>query len=84
MENKITNYETLECWKVGVGLRKEISNLIKTFPIEEKYRLADQMNRCSKSVTNNIAEGYGRFHYLDNAKFCRNSRGSLIQLLDHL
>ncbi len=42
------------------------------------------MIRCSRSVTNNIAEGYGRFHYLDNAKFCRNSRGSLMELLDHL
>ena len=65
-------------------MRKEISILVKSFPVEEKYRLADQMIRCSRSVTNNIAEGYGRFHYLDNAKFCRNSRGSLMELLDHL
>jgi four helix bundle protein len=84
LENKITTFESLECWKVGAELRQEISNLVKTFPIEEKYRLADQMIRCSRSVTNNIAEGYGRFHYLDNAKFCRNSRGSLMELLDHL
>lgn len=84
MENKITTFESLECWKVGAELRQEISNLVKTFPIEEKYRLVDQMIRCSRSVTNNIAEGYGRFHYLDNAKFCRNSRGSLMELLDHL
>lgn len=84
MENKITTFENLECYKVGVELRKEISILVKSFPIEEKYRLADQMIRCSRSVTNNIAEGYGRFHYLDNAKFCRNSRGSLMELLDHL
>ena len=84
MENKITTFESLECYKVGVELRKEISILVKLFPIEEKYRLADQMIRCSRSVTNNIAEGYGRFHYLDNAKFCRNSRGSLMELLDHL
>jgi len=84
LENKITTFESLECYKVGVELRKEISILVKLFPIEEKYRLADQMIRCSRSVTNNIAEGYGRFHYLDNAKFCRNSRGSLMELLDHL
>ncbi|MFN8281828.1 MAG: four helix bundle protein [Chitinophagales bacterium] len=84
MENKITTFETLECYKVGVELRKEIAILVKSFPVEEKYRLADQMTRCSRSVTNNIAEGYGRFHYLDNAKFCRNSRGSLMELLDHL
>lgn len=84
MENRITTFESLECWKAGVELRKEISNLVKTFPSDEKYRLVDQMIRCSRSVTNNIAEGYGRFHYLDNAKFCRNSRGSLMELLDHL
>src|SRR5207237_1099643 len=36
------------------------------------------------STTANIAEGYGRFHYLDNAKFCSNSRGSCWEVLDHL
>jgi hypothetical protein len=30
------------------------------------------------------AEGYGRFHYLDNAKFCSNARGSCWEVLDHL
>lgn len=29
-------------------------------------------------------EGYGRFHYLDNAKFCSNARGSCWEVLDHL
>jgi four helix bundle protein len=29
-------------------------------------------------------EGYGRFHYLDNAKFWSNSRGSCWEVLDHL
>lgn len=40
--------------------------------------------RCSRSVTNNIAEGYGRFHFKENIRFCRNSRGSLYELKDHL
>src|SRR5437667_3277012 len=35
-------------------------------------------------ITANIAEGYGRFHYLDNAKFCSNARGSCWEVLDHL
>ena len=30
------------------------------------------------------AEGYGRFHYKDNAKFCSNARGSLYEVIDHL
>ena len=35
-------------------------------------------------MTNNLAEGYGRFHYQENIQFCRQSRGSLYELIDHL
>lgn len=42
------------------------------------------MRRASRSVTYNIAEGYGRFHYKENIQFCRTSRGSLYELLDQL
>jgi four helix bundle protein len=35
-------------------------------------------------VTNNIAEGYGRFNYQENIQFCRISRGSLYEIIDHL
>lgn len=40
--------------------------------------------RCLRSVTNNIAEGYGRFNYQENIQFCRISRGSLYETIDHL
>ena len=39
---------------------------------------------AARSSTATIAEGYGRFHYLDNAKFCSNARGSCCEVLDHL
>lgn len=42
------------------------------------------MRRASRSVTHNIAEGYGRFHYKENAQYCRMSRGSLYELLDQV
>ena len=42
------------------------------------------MLRAARSTTANLAEGYGRFHYLDNAKFCSNARGSCWEILDHL
>lgn len=58
--------------------------LIKNFPADEKFRLIDQLKRASRSITANIAEGHGRFHYQDNLKFCRNARGSLNEVLDHL
>ncbi|HLP11760.1 MAG TPA: four helix bundle protein [Flavobacteriales bacterium] len=77
------SFEELECWKAARELRKEVSKLTKTFPEEEKYKLKDQMLRCSRSVTNNIAEGFGRFYAKDNIRFCRNSKGSLYELTDH-
>lgn len=46
--------EDLEIWKKGRELRKEISNLTKGLPKEEKYKLADQMIRASRSVTANV------------------------------
>jgi len=77
-------FEDLETWQKCRQLRKDISILVLQFPVEEKYRLTDQLIRCSRSVTANIAEGHGRFHYQDNLKFCRNARGSLNEILDHL
>lgn len=78
------SFEDLEIWKLGRQLRKELSALVKVFPKEEKFRLTDQIIRCSRSVTSNIAEGYGRFYYQENIQFCRISRGSLFELIDHL
>ena len=80
----IKSFENLDCWIKARELRKKISDLTKTFPKEEKYRIVDQITRCSRSVTNNIAEGYGRYHYQENIQFCRQSRGSLHELKDHL
>lgn len=42
------------------------------------------MRRASTSLTNNIAEGHGRYHYQENIQFCRQSRGSLSELIDDL
>lgn len=78
------NFEDLESWKLSRELRNEIAVLVKIFPLEEKFKLTDQLVRASRSVTANIAEGYGRFHYQENIQYCRHSRGSLNEILDHL
>ena len=56
----------------------------KRLPETEKYGLAGQIRRAAVSLTNNIAEGHGRFHYLDNVKFVLVTRGSLCELVDDL
>jgi len=82
--SNIRSFEDLECWKKARDLRVEISKLIKTFPSFEKFELVSQMRRASRSVTHNISEGYGRFHFKENAQFCRISRGSLYEILDQI
>lgn len=83
-EEAIKSFEDLDAWKVCRTLRMQISRLTLTFPNEERYRLTDQLLRASRSPTANLAEGYGRFHYGENAQFARQARGSLYEILDHL
>ena len=83
--NNVKSFTDLEVYKECRKLRIAISALTKShFPPEEKYKLTDQILRSSRSVTNCIAEGYGRFYYKENIQFCRTSRGSLMETLDHL
>jgi len=79
-----SDFRDLDVWKKCRDIRIMIWKLCKKFPAEEKFRLADQMIRASRSSTANIAEGYGRFHFQENIQFCRQSRGSLFELIDHL
>jgi four helix bundle protein len=78
------SFEELEVYKSAREFRKKIYKLIEGLPPEEKYSLAGQMRRAALSLTNNIAEGHGRFFYQENIQFCRISRGSLMELIDDL
>jgi len=85
MNQTIQSFEDLECWKECRALRLFIAKtVVPALPKEERYRLGDQILRAARSTTANVAEGYGRFHHLDNAKFCSNARGSCYEVLDHL
>ncbi len=77
-------FEDLELYKAAREFRKAIYNLIKKLPDEEKFNLASQMRRAATSLTNNIAEGNGRYHYQESIQFCRQARGSLAELIDDL
>ena len=77
-------FEDLEIWKQTRSLKNELFILVKTFPIDEKYRLADQMIRSIRSVNASIAEGNGRRTAKDRIHFCIISRGSLSETLNHL
>lgn len=63
---------------------KVYKQILPLLPPGEKWNLNQQLRRSSLSVSANIAEGYGRFYYQDNVRFCYNARGSLEETLSHL
>lgn len=78
----ILTFEDLEVYKLAREFSRKVGKLIKILPKYEDYNLKSQMKRAKVSVTNNIAEGYGRYHYQENIQFCRQSRGSVCELID--
>ena len=73
-------YRTFEDWEVYHAARefgKAMYAVGRRLPTFEKFELASQIRRAAVSLANNIAEGHGRYHYLDQIKFCLPSRGSL-------
>ena len=81
---ELRTFEDLKCWQACRRLRLFVAKeVVPALPAEERFRLGDQVLRAARSTTANLAEGYGRFHYMDNAKFCSNSRGSCWEVLDH-
>ncbi|MFI5221797.1 MAG: four helix bundle protein [Bacteroidia bacterium] len=78
------SFEELDAWKTGREFKIKAKKVACSFPKSEEYRLKDQIFRSARSITANIAEGFGRFHHQENIQFCRQSRGSLTETLDHL
>ena len=74
-------FEDLECYQLAIQVMIEAYGVIRRLPSEEKYALGLQMRRASVSIGLNIAEGYGRYHYLDSLRFFFIARGSLDEAL---
>jgi len=83
-DNYRGGFRELEAWKQARVFRQEIIEDCKCFPKEEKFLLTAQLKDYSRSVTANMAEGYGGYNYQETMQFFRQSRGSLNESLDHL
>ncbi len=79
------DFTTLIAWQnareVKLFFYKKVVPLL---PASEKYALSSQIQRAAVSITANISEGYGRFHYKESVQFYRIARGSLYELKDRL
>jgi four helix bundle protein len=77
-------FEDLKAWQLARQLMIECHELANRLPAFERHDLVSQIRRSSKSVMANIAEGYGRYHYLDSLRFYYFARGSLTETISHL
>jgi four helix bundle protein len=78
-------FEALQVWQVAYALLLMVHRQIApALPQHEQWDLSKQIRRSSKSIGANIAEGYGRYYFQDNVRFCYNARGSLLETIDHL
>ena len=46
--------------------------------------MTSQLRRSSRSISDNIAEGFGRYHFQENIQYCRIGRGSLHESLNQV
>ena len=84
VDKEQSGFEDLECYQLGLQVLREAYRVIGCLPAQERYNLAEQLRRAATSVVLNIAEGYGRYHYLDCLRFFYTARGSLNETLSGL
>jgi len=79
MEKDYLSLDKLEVYQLSRELSKIGWRIYGKLDWQEKRMAGDDFVESTDSVGANIAEGYGRFHYLDKAKFYYNARGSLLE-----
>jgi len=67
-EKPVAGFEKLWVWQKAHKLMQEIHKFCRTLPKDERFRLRDQVERCSSSICDNIAEGYTAYYYNDKIK----------------
>ena len=85
MSGKKTGIDSLIVWQASLELAVKVcQDILNLLPSYEKYALTTQLRRSVQSIPANIAEGYGRYYYQDNVRFCYIARGSLEETVSHL
>ncbi len=75
-------YEDLDVWNKAVEFAVDVINLVENISTDRKhYRLLEQVEASSASVSMNIAEGKGRFSRKEFSQYLYISRGSLYETM---
>ncbi|MBR2486278.1 MAG: four helix bundle protein [Paludibacteraceae bacterium] len=74
------SYKNLNVYQDAKGLVVDVYELLKSFPVEEKYALCDQVRRAVISIISNIAEGMNRMSDKEKAHFLGFAYASMMEV----
>ncbi len=75
-------YKNLDVWNRAVDFAVKVIELVETIDTGRKhYRLLEQIEASSTSVSMNLAEGKGRFSQKEFVQYCYIARGSLYETM---
>ena len=74
------DFRKYEVWQDGISLSTEIYRLTESFPKQETYALANQLQRAVVSIPSNVAEGSSRESEADFARFLEIALGSAYEV----
>jgi len=76
--------EDLEVYNLSEIISDKIWKIVTGWEYFAKDTIGKQLCRAADSISANIAEGYGRYHFKENKKFCYYSRGSILEVKSFL
>jgi four helix bundle protein len=75
-------YESLEVWNRAVDFAVMVIDTVESISTDRKhYRLFEQIEASSTSISMNLAEGKGRNSKKEFTQFCYIARGSLYEIM---
>ena len=83
VKEKYIELENLEVYQLARKLSSIGWEMYEKLTWQDKKIMGDQFIESTDSVGANVAEGYGRFHWLDRIKFYYTSRASFFEARKH-
>ena len=74
------SFRELRIWQAAMDLVEKIYLLTRSFPKQETYGLASQLQRAAVSIPSNIAEGHTREHLKEYLHHLSMAQASLAEL----
>jgi four helix bundle protein len=71
--------EELHVYTLSMEMAEKIWTIVLEWDYFTKDTIGKQLGRAADSISANLSEGYGRYHFKENLNFSYYSRGSLFE-----